>query len=481
VEATGRILDPFVSFEIMRCDIVVRRHYCSKAQALIGLLLVLAFAGCGDRNERSASAMALPSVSHDPLEETQTTQNWPAWRGVNTSGVSSDQSLPVEWTTEKGIRWKQSVPGRGNSSPVVWGDQVLITSALGEAEGSRLVVCSFDRRTGKLQWQADAGQARGSSHNKNGYASASVVTDGQQVFASFGGAGLFAWELATGRPQWHADLGALQHEWGSASSPVLVGNYVIQLCDSEAESSLKAFDKRDGSPVWSTSRTSTGCWSTPVLVDANDAGGQKLEELVVNGTGVDGAGSGCIIAYDPGDGHELWKVQGTTGVVCPTAIVGGGLVISTSGRNGPIIAIQPGGAGDVTTSNVVWKHARGGAYVPTGVAYRNRLYALADGGVISCFNLGSGEEIWRERLRGTFTASLVAGDGRIYAVNEYGMVYVMAASDNYQSLATNDMQERTLATPAIAAGDLFLRTESQLYCVAGQSDNRSASAGVAQK
>jgi outer membrane protein assembly factor BamB len=357
---------------------------------------------------------------------------------------------------------------------VVWGDHVLITSALGETETSRLVVSSFDRRTGTLQWHADAGQAHGSSHNKNGYASASVVTDGRQVFASFGGAGLFAWDLANGHPQWHADLGPLEHEWGSASSPVLVGNYVIQLCDCQTESSLKAFGKADGSQVWSTPRSSTGCWSTPVLVEATDAAGQKREELVVNGTGVDRAGEGCIIAYDPGNGHELWRVQGTTDVVCPTAIVGGGLVISTSGRNGPMIAIQPGGAGDVTASNVVWKHARGGAYVPTGVAYRNRLYAVADGGVISCFNLGSGEEIWRDRLRGNFTSSLVAGDGRIYAVNEYGIVYVVAADDTFRSLATNDMQERTLATPAIAEGDIFLRTETQLYCVAGSSQGEVA-------
>jgi outer membrane protein assembly factor BamB len=118
---------------------------------------------------------------------------------------------------------------------------------------------------------------------------------------------------------------------------------------------------------------------------------------------------------------------------------------------------------------VIWKHARGGAYVPTGIAYRNRLYTLADGGVISCLNLGNGDEIWRERLRGNFTSSLVAGDGHIYAVNEYGTVYVVAAEDQFQSLATNDMQERMLATPAIAGGDIFLRTETQLYCVAGHN------------
>ena len=361
-------------------------------------------------------------------------------RGENTSGISTAQHLPVEWSTEKGIRWKQAVPGRGNSSPVIWGDHVLVTTALGEIEGSKLVVCSFDRRTGTLQWQAEAGQARGTSHNKNGYASASVVTDGSQVFASFGSVGLFAYDLATGQQQWQANLGPLQHEWGSASSPVLVGEHVIQLCDSAAESSLKAFDKHTGQVVWSTPRTSTGCWSTPLLVEATDAAGQKRQELIVNGTGVDGSGTGYITAYDPADGHELWRVQGTTEVVCPSAIAGGGLVISTSGRNGPIMAIRPGGNGDVSSSHIVWKYSRGGEYVPTGLAQQNRLYLMADGGVISCLNLASGEEVWRDRLKGTFTASLISADGHLYATNEYGVVYVLAVGDKFQTLAENDMQ-----------------------------------------
>src|SRR5262249_33244955 len=152
----------------------------------------------------------------------------------------------------------------------------------------------------------------------------------------FGSAGLFAFELATGHPQWRQDLGSLEHQWGTASSPVLVGNLVIQLCDAAADSTLQAFDKATGRPAWRTPRNSSGSWSTPVLVDITDAAGQSRQELVVNGTGVDGAAGGSVIAYDPTNGKELWRVQGTTEVVCPTAIVGSGMVISTSGRNGPI-------------------------------------------------------------------------------------------------------------------------------------------------
>jgi outer membrane protein assembly factor BamB len=195
---------------------------------------------------------------------------------------------------------------------------------------------------------------------------------------------------------------------------------------------------------------------------------EKRQELIVNGTGTDVADGGAVISYDPATGHELWRVIGTTEVVCPTAVFGGGLVVSTSGRNGPIIAIRPGGKGDVTNSNVVWKLSRGGPYVPTGVAYRNRLFTIADGGILSCYNLGNGDEIWRNRLSGTFSASLIAANGYLYATNEYGVVYVVAAGDTFQlPLAANDMQERMMATPAAADNDLFVRTETQLYCISG--------------
>ena len=399
---------------------------------------------------------------------------WPGWRGENTSGVSAEKKLPLQWTSTRGIRWKAKVPGHGNSSPVVWDDYVLLTSAVGDGEGSQLAVCAFDRQTGKIRWQTDVAKSRGSTHNKNGFASASVATDGQQVFASFGGAGMYAFDLATGRQLWRAELGSLEHQWGSASSPVLVGNAIVQLCDSASESDIRALDKATGELIWKTNRPSHGCWTTPVLVSAHDSSGHPRQELVVNGTGMDGAANGYVIAYDPADGHELWRVQGTTDVVCPTAIVGSGLVVSTSGRNGPIFAIRPGGSGDVTSTNVVWKLPRGGAYVPTGVAYRNRLYTVADGGVLSCLNLGNGELVWRDRLKGTFSASLVAADGHIYATNEYGVVYVFAAGDAFELLATNDMEDRTLATPAIADGEIFLRTESQLYCVGAQSEIAAA-------
>jgi outer membrane protein assembly factor BamB len=441
---------------------------------LLGLLIVFCFSGCTQKIERSSSAKPLPALVQDAAAPAGEQENWPGWRGVNTSGISPGAKLPKHFGANSSVVWKQAVPGRGNSSPVVWADHVLLTSALGTELGSQLMVYSFDRRSGEKQWEAAASKSLGDTHVKNGFSSASVTTDGELVYASFGSSGLFAFDLKTGERKWQAELGTLEHQWGTASSPVLVGDLVIQLCDSESSSELKAFDKKTGEPKWRAPRRSNGSWSTPVLVTATDEADQSRQELIINGTGVN-SGDGEVVAYDPATGRELWTVSGTTQVVCPTAIVGSGLVVSTSGRNGPIIAIKPGGNGDVTKTHVVWKHANGGAYVPTGVAYRNRLYTIVDGGVLACFNLGDGELIWRNRLRGNFTASLVAGAGQIYAADEYGTVYVVTAKDEYELLATNDMQERTIATPALVGGQIFLRTDTQLYCIGGEGETKTAS------
>jgi outer membrane protein assembly factor BamB len=236
------------------------------------------------------------------------------------------------------------------------------------------------------------------------------------------------------------------------------------LCDSAENSYIAAFDKRSGHEVWRTPRPSSGCWTTPVLVETGRKGSRRTE-LVVNGTSSESAEGRMVIAYDPHSGRELWRVRGTTELVVPTALASGGLVYCASGRNGPIMAIRPGGSGDVTESRVVWKVSRGGPYIPTGVVYRNRLFLVRDNREVACYNAGDGQTIWTERLRGTFTSSLVAVDGRIYATSEQGDVYVFAAADEFQLLAQNDLKERCLATPAIAGGEMFIRTAKHLYCI----------------
>lgn len=441
--------------------------------AIVGVLCGLAcLGGCKPKFEASPDAVAWKGSQRDAGEDSRQPGCWPGWRGPGASGVAHGGSPPVEFGPGKAERWKAAVPGFGNSSPCVWNDRIFLTTAVGDAAPYRLLVLCYDHKEGKLLWQADAGTTSAPTHIKNGYASATCATDGRHVYASFGGGGLFCFDFS-GKQIWQADLGALEHMWGTAASPVLYGDAVIQLCESEKESCIAAFDKRTGKRLWKTDRPSLGCWTTPVLAPVGE-GGVKRTELIVNGTTHQPSGSGWVIAYDPDDGRELWRVAGTESLVTPTAIASGGLVFSTSGRNGAIMAIRPGGEGDVTATRVVWKASRGGPYIPTGVAYRNRLYVLSDKDALTCYNPGDGQTIWRARLGGVYTSSLVAADGRIYAVSESGRASIVKAGDEFQLLATNELGEPCYATPAIADGDLLVRTRTTLCCFAGK---KAAAAG----
>jgi outer membrane protein assembly factor BamB len=433
---------------------------------LFGWICLILGIGCSPPVESTPEAIPLPLLELDPAEDGVEVNRWPGWRGRNGSGIASGGSPAIRFSPTEGFRWKAPVPGKGYSSPVVWDDCVLLTTALDDADPPTLAILALDRSDGHLRWRAELGQAEGRTHSKNGYASATVATDGERIVAFFGTTGLFCYDFS-GDPLWKADLGDLDHMWGTAASPVLWGDLVFQLCDSQTDSYLAAFDKRTGNEVWRTPRQSSGCWTTPVVIDP-DADPAPRPELVVNGTCRNDADERLVIAYDPHDGRQLWRVRGTELYVAPTALFSGGLVYCASGRNGSIFAIRPGGSGDVTESHVVWRTSRGGPYIPSGVAYRNRLYLVSDNGAVACYNAGDGERIWRKRLKGPVTASLVAADGRIYATNERGTVFVFTAADAFELLSENPLDERCLATPAIAAGELFIRTQNHLYCIPGR-------------
>ena len=255
---------------------------------------------------------------------------------------------------------------------------------------------------------------------------------------------------------------------------VVVGDTLVQLADGAPDRYLMAFNCYSGELRWVTQRASSGSWTTPVLVKS-EAGRRVRWELVVNGTGSTNGSEGYVISYDPSTGEELWRVRGTTDIPCPTAIVGNGLVISTSGGNGPgpIIAIRPGGSGDVTDSRVVWKSPWGGPYVPTGIIDEDRLYLISDGGILRCLELDRGDILWETRLQHSFSASLVAGDKKIYALSERGDLRVFAAGERCRLLAVNRLGERCLATPAIAHGEIFVRGEVHLFCFANATSEMS--------
>ncbi len=425
--------------------------------------------GCGNIGERLQAP--LPTMDERVVtDEGVALGNWPAWRGGTAHGVSPAKSLPLNWSPRENIAWKTAIDGVGNSSPVVWDDQVFLTSVVGAGHRARLTLLSIDRRDGQILWQQRLGQPVGETHPRNGHASATVATDGQHVYAYFGAKGLFCF-TTNGERLWHRPLPDQLHEWGVAACPVLAGSLVIQLCDSQQESYLVAFDKLSGDEIWRTPRDSNGCWTTPVIVPAGD-GPTAPWQLIVNGTGSRDGSSGYVRAYNPWTGRPLWHVAGTSDIVCPTAIAGGGMIVCSSGPSAPILAInlnnvpsESTGTGQSTEVSSQWQLPMGGPNVPTGVIYRERLYLIDDDGVASCRDVANGQELWRERLASSVSASLIAGADRIYVAGESGEVYVLAAKDEFQLLATNSLHEAILATPAAAGDELYIRTKSHLYCI----------------
>ncbi|RMF97182.1 MAG: hypothetical protein D6741_10370, partial [Planctomycetota bacterium] len=380
----------------------------SLAQWLFVVACLPAIAGGCRKKSVSPTATPWPISRSDPREAAPV-ENWPQFRGPNAQGIGTGRP-PITFS-ESDAAWKTPLSGSGNSSPVVWNDRIFLTAEEGSRSTPDLYVMAFDRRDGHLLWKVRAAKASGRTHPKNGHASASTAVDGEHVYACFGSQGLFCYDF-DGNFVWHVELGDLEHIYGSAASPILFENSVIQLCDAAKNSYLAAFDKTSGKLLWRTARDSTGSWTTPVVVPVETDRGTRFECLVNGG---EFGRTGRLTAYDARTGRELWFVDGLETLVTPVALYANDLVFSLSGRNGPIIAVEPGGEENVTGKRERWRLPRGGPYIPSGIVYRNRLYVVGDQKTLTCYNPGDGSTIWSARLGGTFTASLVAADGRVYA------------------------------------------------------------------
>ena len=419
--------------------------------------LCCALVGCKPA-QTSVTTLKIP-VSASAAATQLSVSDWAEFRGGSHHGVVPSESLPVEWDPRQGVVWIVPV-APGSSSPIICGDNVFLTSETEQGEGSECHLHCLSRLSGEEQWRVAIGIAKGSTHRKNGFAAATPACDGLHVFTSVPQLGIYCHNLQ-GREVWHHSLGNVSQKWGFASSPIIYEGLVIQLCDSEADSSLTAFVAGSGEIAWQMPRDSQGCWATPVVTNF---GGVDL--LIINGTGSNDGSQGEVIAYDPRTGSEVWRVEGTTDIPCPTAIVADDLIISSSGGNGPIFALRS----EVSLpaeERFVWRQAAGGPYVPTGVALDGLLYIMTDGGVLTCYRVADGERLYRKRLHGTFSSSLLAGAGKVYIASEQGDVYVIQAGEEYALLSTNRMRGRCLATPAIAYDQLFLRTETELFCIDG--------------
>jgi len=388
--------------------------------------------------------------------------NWPQFRGPHSHGITTETNLPVHWT-ERNVKWRTPLPGPGHSSPIVWDGRIFLT-AFGRGGGppssrrGQLLVLSVDKNNGKVLWQREVPVSRIEEvHPTNAPASPTPVTDGKLVYVYFGSKGLLAFDF-DGKLIWEVPLGPFPNEWGSASSPILYENMVILNCDTDGDDFLLAVDKNTGKTIWRTSRNgATRSWPVPYIWNANGK-----DEIVVNG-------SARAKSYDAKTGKELWTVDGLTQWVTPTPVSAHGLLyIAANGPGGNIImAIKPGGRGNITRTHVVWRYTRAAPYNSSPLVVGDYLYAVRNGGVVACLDAKTGAQQYLERLPagGSYYASPVYGDGKIYYLSEDGEVTVVAAGPQFQVLATNRIGERCMASPAVSDGRIIIRSDSTLYSI----------------
>jgi outer membrane protein assembly factor BamB len=384
---------------------------------------------------------------------------WSRWRGPSGQGLVSGTGYPDKWSATENVLWKTPVPGNGNSSPIVWGDRIFLTTAA--ENGRRLSLLAFRRSDGSRLWETVAPEGRAEFvHQKNGHASGTPVTDGKLIFVSFGSRGLMAFDV-DGKFVWRQDLGAIDNYWGTAGSPLLYKDRVILYQDQRGESFIAAFDAATGRQLWKTRRNASVGWGTPVAIHV-----ANRDEIIVNG-------QSAVVAYDPETGRELWRVGGTTIEVIPTVVVGHGLIFSASGRAGPTLAIRPGGQGDVTKSHLVWTSPRGSPFVPSPVLYGDQLYMVNDmTSIATSFDAASGRTVWQDRLgvaqREGFSASPVALEGKVFFTNDNGETFVLRADAKFNLLHVNNIGEPTLASPALVDGRWYIRTARNLFAIASK-------------
>ncbi len=382
--------------------------------------------------------------------------NWPRWRGAEGQGHSGETNLPTAWD-DSNVVWRSKLPGSGQSSPVIWGNKIFLTGSL-QNGGERLVFC-IDRQTGKILWQQTAWTGEPEpSHKMNNWASSTCATDGKHVIAFFGKGGIHCYDVE-GKHVWSRDLGPFKGPWGTAASPILVGNKVIQNCDADDTSYLLALDKATGKELWRTPRKVVRGWSTPILIKTD-----KREELVMNG-------HYGTAAYDPETGKELWFNEGSTGRGSPTVVTAGDLIIAVNGRPGSMYAVRPGGSGTVNASHEVWRVERkGGRDLPSPIVVDDFLFVVnLDPGIGTMYRASTGEELWKARMGGRFSSSPIAAGGLIYFVSEDGEAIVIKPDVKPVIVSRNavNCSDEEIFRASLVPHDsqLLLRSDTVLYCI----------------
>jgi outer membrane protein assembly factor BamB len=443
--------------------------------------------------------------------------NWPHFRGPGGSGVHEGPSPPSQWSSTENVVWVREIPGRGWSSPIVWGNRVFVATAVstggsfkepskgifgndyaaelsaqglsddevlarvvsrdieltGETESVRYMLLALDAGTGNVVWERvlHEGKPFGGRHRKNTYASETPATDGERVYALFGNVGLYACTL-DGQPVWehHFPPRAVYLDFGTASSPAVDAERVYVQFDNQEDSFLAAVDKRTGRELWRTARgvgnqsMIRSGWSTPFVWES------PLRSEVI------AVGHGLAISYDT-SGKELWRLSGLSGQATPTPVAGEGLLFVGTGSQGesnrPMFAVRPGASGDIslgesetTNPSIAWRNPQASAYTSSPLLYRGRLYVVNDNGILTVFDARTGERVYRARPGGggfTFSASPWAYDGKVFLLSEDGDAFVVKEGAAYEEIGKNSLDEMTLASVAVASDSLYIRTQTRLY------------------
>lgn len=423
-------------------------------------------------------ALSPLSSSHDLAPG----DHWPHWRGPDGTGVARGEA-PTSWGAEENIAWTFEDPGRGFSTPVVWGDRLFLTTAVstgkepertgnksaefhgggGQYEEQEFIVTCLDRNSGEMLWSKVANSAfphEGFHKSYGSFASYSPLTDGERLYVSFGSWGFYCYDL-DGELLWEHDFGVemiMRRQFGEGTAPALHGDVILQVLDQEGPSTAVALDKKTGKELWSVERDEPSTWATPLVIEH-----EGVAQFVTSGTN-------SVRSYAPKTGKILWQCGGLGLNAIPMPQHHEGAVLAMTGyKQSRLMAIELGGEGDVTESRVSWSTTKGLSYTASPVLVGGRLYCAMDRGFMSCFDAKSGEAHYvQERLpRGsTLKASPIAVGDHLYVATEGGDVHLIKLGDTLDVVATNTLPDhKFIASPIAVGGDLYLRSESALLCI----------------
>ena len=390
-------------------------------------------------------------------------ENWAQFRGPNGAGLSAEKGLPVKWTA-KDYKWQVELPGIGHSSPVVWEDRVIITSAVNKGE-KRFIEC-YHADTGKPVWSKELGGATHPKHGLNSFASSTPVTDGKMVYVSWGDNDeyfIVAHDFKSGAEKWRTQLkpSRSKHGHGTATSPILFEDLVILLNEHDTGPGyIVALDKATGKERWKIARKiEIMTYATPIIIEV------KGEPVLINSCLDDG-----LMGINPRNGKVLWSTPGNFDLrTVAMPVHWKGIVYGSCGGGGrgtQMLAVKVGGKGNVTETHIAWKRQKSLPYVPTPIVYGDHLYMWLDNGIVICADPKTGREIWNERVgRGDFSSSPVCIDGKIYCSSRTGEFTVMDASPKFKVHGSSQLGEKTHATPAVSNGRMFIRGFEHLFCL----------------